>query len=532
MGEGQKTDLKNACLGIEFGSTNIKAVLIGENNSVLASGSFRWASSFENGYFTYSMEDVKAGLQAAYREMKEQVKAQYGTTLQRIGCIGISAMMHGYLAFDADDRLLVPFRTWQNTTTTRAAAALSELFSFNIPERWSVSHLYQAVLDDEPHVGAIARINTLAGYVHYLLTGRFVIGVGDASGMFPVESDEPCYDRRMMELFREKIREKDLPWDPQKVLPDILVAGDPAGKLTEAGAALLDPEGDLEAGILFCPPEGDAGTGMTATNSIRENTGNVSAGTSIFSMIVLDKPLKDYYKEIDVVATPVGKPVAMVHCNNCTNDLNAWASLLGEFVSFSEKLAGQESKASDSGTIYPAIYQKALEGDADCGGTVVCNYIAGEQVTGIPKGHPMVSRDPEREFKLANLCRAFLYSSMVSLKIGMDVLKNEDIRIDRLIGHGGLFKNGDVASKILASALRSQVCVMETAEVGGPYGMALLAKYCLQKEEGESLVQFLEKKVFREVGIRTSDPSDEIAAGFDAYTENFRNLLDTIRKGE
>ena len=528
MGLINERDLETACLGIEFGSTNIKAVLIGEHNEVLASGSYRWASSFENGYFTYSQREITEGLKEAYRGLKEDVREKCGQVLKGVGCIGISAMMHGYLAFDQEDNLLVPFRTWQNTTTTRAAAELSELFSFNIPERWSVAHLYQAVLDQEAHIGQIKRINTLAGYVHRLLTGQFVLGIGDASGMFPVDSETLDYDRKMMTLFQEKIREQELPWDPANVFPKVLPAGEKAGYLTEAGAALLDDEGDLEAGILFCPPEGDAGTGMTATNSIRENTGNVSAGTSIFSMIVLDKPLTDHYKEIDVVATPAGKPVAMVHCNNCTNDLNRWASVLEELVSSAMTMEEQE-ESPDLSTIYKVIYQKAAEGDPDCGGVVVCNYIAGEQVTGMAKGHPVVSRDPEQEFKLANLCRAFLYSAIVSLKIGMDVLQKENIRIDRLIGHGGLFKNGDVGAEFLAGALKSQVCVMETAEVGGPYGMALLAGYCLRREEEETLEQFLEEKVFQNVGIRMSEPAEETAAGFDIYTERFQKLLEQLR---
>ena len=520
--------LETACLGIEFGSTNIKAVLIGEHNEVLASGSCRWASSFENGYFTYSLEDVNKGLKTAYHRLKEDVRTAYGQVLKRVGCIGISAMMHGYLAFDQHDQLLVPFRTWQNTTTAKAAAELSELFSFNIPERWSAAHLYQAVLDQESHIGQIKKINTLAGYVHFLLTGQFVLGIGDASGMFPIDSETKNYDQRMMSLFREKIREQNLPWDPANIFPTILTAGEKAGFLTQEGAALLDDEGDLESGILFCPPEGDAGTGMTATNSIQENTGNVSAGTSVFSMIVLDKPLTNHYKEIDVVATPTGKPVAMVHCNNCTNDLNCWAAVLEELVSFTMSQKEKEEKP-DPGAIYRAIYQKALEGDPDCGGIVVCNYIAGEQVTGMSKGHPVVSRNPEKEFKLSNLCRAFLYSAIVSLKIGMDVLKKENICIEKLIGHGGLFKNGDVAAEFLAGALKSKVCVMETAEVGGPYGMALLAAYCLSREEGEALEQFLQKRVFQNVRIHISEPSEEVSAGFDVYTESFLKLLGQIK---
>ena len=512
----------DTCLGIEFGSTNIKAVLTGAENEVLASGSYRWASSFENGYFTYSLDEVQHGLKAAYGKLKEDVRTKYGTELKTVGCIGISAMMHGYLAFDSDWNLLVPFRTWQNTTTSEAAAILSELFSFNIPERWSIAHLFQAILNNEEHVEKIARITTLAGYVHHLLTGENVLGIGDASGMFPVDSETCCYDSRMIKLFREKIKHRDFPWDIEEILPEILVAGEEAGHLTEEGAKLLDEDGMIRAGIVFCPPEGDAGTGMAATNSVKINTGNVSAGTSIFSMIVLNKPLTHYYREIDVVATPAGMPVAMVHCNNCTNDLNAWAGVLREF------LASTGADTSDPGAVYRAIYEKAAEGDPDCGGTVVCNYIAGEPVMKKEKGCPFVIRDPEKEFKLANLCRAFLYAAIVSLKTGMDVLGNEDIKIDRLVGHGGLFKNGDIASGFLASALGSQVCVMETAEVGGPYGMALLARYLISREDGESLEDFLEKKVFKDVSIRTSEPDEKDAEGFNAYLEKFRKLVDRL----
>ncbi|MBQ9032082.1 MAG: ATPase [Parasporobacterium sp.] len=516
-------------MGIEFGSTNIKAVLIGENNEVLASGSHRWVSHVEDGYFSYTLDEIREGLRDAYHNLKEDVKNRYGVVLKTIGCIGISAMMHGYIALDDKDQLLVPFRTWQNTTTETAARELSELFAFNIPERWSIAHLYQAILNQEPHVGSVAKITTLAGYVHYMLTGKHVLGIGDASGMFPVDDTTLYYEQKKLERFREKIASYGYAWEIMEILPAVLPAGEEAGLLSEEGAGLLDPEGDLTAGIRFCPPEGDAGTGMTATNAVRVNTGNVSAGTSIFSMIVLEKPLKDYYREIDMVATPVGKPVAMVHCNNCTNDMNAWAAVLSEFLETAGPGNDTASNAPDPGRVYETIYRKAAEGDFDCGGTVICNYIAGEPVTGMATGFPLVHRDPEKEFKLANLCRAFLYSAMTSLKIGMDVLKNEDIRIDRLIGHGGLFKNGTVALEFLASALRTQVCAMDTAEVGGPYGMALLAKYCLQKRAGDTLEAFLDEQVFGNVQITKCEPSEEAAAGIDAYTENFKALLERIR---
>lgn len=523
-------------LGIEFGSTNIKAVLIGEDHSVLASGSYRWASSFENGYFTYAMEEVRSGLSTAYDRMKKDVKERYGVTLKKIGCIGISAMMHGYLAFDEEDHLLVPFRTWQNTTTARAAKELSELFQFNVPERWSIAHLYQAILDGEEHIPMVSWFTTLAGYVHYLLTGEHVIGIGDASGMFPIDSAACCYDERMIGLFRERTAGGALKKDILELLPRILVAGDHAGTLTAEGAAILDAEGDLETGILFCPPEGDAGTGMTATNAVRANTGNVSAGTSIFSMIVLDQPLKNYYREIDVVTTPVGKSVAMVHCNNCTNDMNAWAFMLGEFME-NVSIVESEKEASvntspDLRLVYETIYRMAPKGEPDCGGVLVCNYIAGEPVTGMTAGFPMVYHEPGVEFRLANLCRAILYSTMTSLKIGMDVLKNEEIRIERLVGHGGLFKNGTVAADFLASALRSKVCVMETAEVGGPYGMALLAQYCTERQEGgceDSLEEWLENRVFHDTRMTVSEPSETIAEGFDTYVKRFQTLIGRMK---
>ncbi len=523
-------------LGIEFGSTNIKAVLIGEDHEVLASGSYRWASSFVDGYFTYSMEEVRSGLRAAYGRMKEAVKEQYQVTLKKIGCIGISAMMHGYLVFDENDHLLVPFRTWQNTTTEQAAKELSELFQFNIPERWSISHLYQAILDKEAHVPSAAWFTTLAGYVHYLLTGKHVIGIGDASGMFPIDSSSCCYDERMIELFRQHTVDSALKKDILELLPQILLAGENAGTLTAEGAALLDEGGDLETGILLCPPEGDAGTGMTATNAVRANTGNVSAGTSIFSMIVLDKPLQNYYREIDVVTTPTGRSVAMVHCNNCTNDMNAWAFMLGEFIE-NVAITGAEKVSSDNASpdlrlIYETIYRMAPKGEPDCGGVLVCNYIAGEPVTGMTAGFPMVYHEPGVEFRLANLCRAILYSTMTSLKIGMDVLKSEEIRIDRLVGHGGLFKNGTVAADFLASALRSKVCVMETAEVGGPYGMALLAQYCKECQDQtteDSLDDWLETRVFHDTGMTVSEPSEMIAEGFDTYVERFQKLIGRMK---
>ena len=507
-------------LGIEFGSTNIKAVLVGNGAQILASGSHRWESHVQDGYYTYAQSEIMTGLQDAYRNLKQEVQQRYGITLRKTGCIGISGMMHGYLAFDGSGVLLVPFRTWQNTNTTQAVEELSEAFAVHIPERWSIAHLYQAILDREPHVPQIAKLTTLAGYVHGLLTGCHVLGIGDASGMFPIDSSAKTYHSEMLEIFRRKALEHGFAKPLETLLPQILTAGEAAGVLTAQGALLLDPDGDLEEGICFCPPEGDAGTGMTATNSVRVCTGNVSAGTSVFAMIVLEKPLREFYREIDFVATPAGDPALMVHCNNCTGDLNAWAGLLQAFVS------ACTGGAENPGKIYETIYRLAEKGEPDCAGTVVCNYIAGEPVTGVSHGGPLVSRDPAQPFRPENLCRAFLYSAVVSLKIGMEVLQKEHIPVNRLVGHGGLFKNGMTAAGFLASALRTPVSIMENAEVGGPYGMALLAMYCIGRGEGETLEQFLENRIFRDVKMQTARPVEQDAAGIDRYSGQFRKLLE------
>ena len=461
-------DMRNT-LGIELGSTRIKAVAIDEKHVPVSSGDYTWKSSYENGVWTYSLDEVWKGLKAAVSgvENRESIKA-----------MGVSAMMHGYLAFDKDWNLLVPFRTWQNTITAQAAAELTELFCFNIPQRWSIAHLYQAVLNGEEHVPQIAHITTLAGYVHYMLTGVNAIGVGEASGMFPIDSEKNCYDETMLNKWNELVAPRNLPWKLTDILPQVLVAGEEAGKLTESGAALLDNL--LAPGIPFAPAEGDAGTGMTATNAVAPRTGNVSAGTSIFSMVVLERPLEKVYEEIDLVTTPTGKAVAMVHCNNCTNDTNAWVSVLGETA----KLFGAEPS---TGELYTKLYQLSMEGDPDCGGVLVCNYMAGEGVTHMDAGRPLVVRRPDSKFNLANFFRAQLYSTMSTLKIGMDILAEEKVAIDSLTGHGGLFKTPVVGQKYMAAACNAPVTCMETAGEGGPYGMALLAAYMLNKAEGESL---------------------------------------------
>ena len=499
-------------LGIELGSTRIKAVAIDSTFQPVSSGDYTWKSSFENGIWTYDLAQVWKGLKAALSAVEHR---------EAIAAMGVSAMMHGYLAFDKDWNLLVPFRTWQNTITAPAAAELTELFGFNIPQRWSISHLYQAVLNGEAHVPHIAHITTLAGYVHYMLTGVNAVGIGEASGMFPIDSERLCYDQRMLEKFNALIAPRGLPWALEEILPQVLVAGDQAGALTEAGAALLD--GLLAPGVPFAPAEGDAGTGMTATNAVAPRTGNVSAGTSIFSMVVLERPLKAVHEEIDVVTTPTGKDVAMVHCNNCTNDTNAWVGVLGEAA----RLFGAEPTTGD---LYTRLYQTSLEGDPDCGGILVCNYLAGEGVTHMDAGRPVVLRTPEAKFTLANFFRAQLYSTMSTLKIGMDILAREQVAIDSLTGHGGLFKTPLVGQKYMAAACNAPVTCMQTAGEGGPYGMALLAAYMLTGEAGESLEQFLSGKVFRDARGTTVPPDPVDVDGFNAYIRSYRQLLEVERK--
>lgn len=497
-------------LGIELGSTRIKAVAIDEGHLPVASGDYTWKSSYENGIWTYDLEEVWQGLKAALAGVENR---------ESVATMGVSAMMHGYLAFDKDWKLLVPFRTWQNTITAQAAAELTELFGFNIPQRWSIAHLYQAVLNGEPHVKDIAHITTLAGYVHYMLTGVNAIGIGEASGMFPIDSEKNCYDEAMLQKF-EKLTEKQ-PWNIRDILPGVLMAGDDAGALTTSGAAMLDNL--LSPGIPFAPAEGDAGTGMTATNAVAPRTGNVSAGTSIFSMVVLEHPLKKVYEEIDLVTTPTGKAVAMVHCNNCTNDSNAWVSVLKETA----ELLGATPSAGD---VYTKLYEKSLEGDPDCGGVLVCNYMAGEGVTHLDEGRPMVVRRPDSRFTLANFFRATLYSTMSTLKIGMDILAKENVAIDSLTGHGGLFKTPVVGQKYMAAACNAPVTCMETAGEGGPYGMALLAAYRAKKAEGESLEEYLNAHVFANTQGTTLSPDPMDVAEFNTYIRQYKALLEVEKK--
>ena len=504
---------KDYFLGIELGSTRIKAVAVDENHIPVASGDYTWKSTYENGIWTYDLAEVWQGLKAALSGVENR---------ENIAAMGISGMMHGYLAFDEDWNLLTPFRTWQNTITGQAAEELTALFGFNIPQRWSIAHLYQAILNNEEHIPQIAHITTLAGYVHYMLTGVNAIGIGEASGMFPIDSEENCYDTEMLRKFDQLTARMELPWAHlADILPGVLLAGETAGTLTDAGAAMLDNQ--LSPGIPFAPAEGDAGTGMTATNAVAPRTGNVSAGTSIFSMVVLEHPLKKVYEEIDLVTTPTGKQVAMVHCNNCTNDSNAWVSLLKEAAN----LLGAEPS---TGEVYTKLYQKALEGDADCGGVLVCNYMAGEGVTHLDEGRPMVVRRPDAKFTLANFFRATLYATMSTLKIGMDILAEEKVAIDSLTGHGGLFKTPVVGQKFMAAACNAPVTCMETAGEGGPYGMALLAAYMANKTDNESLEEYLNAHVFADSVGTTLAPEQADVDGFNTYIEQYKRLLEVESK--
>ena len=505
-----------AILGIEFGSTRIKAVLIDTDNNPIAQGSFEWENQLVDGLWTYSIDTIWKGLQDCYADLRKNVKAEYDCEIEQLAAIGISAMMHGYMAFGKDENILVPFRTWRNTNTAKAAAELSELFHFNIPLRWSISHVYQAILNGEEHIDKIDFLTTLAGYIHWQLTGKKVLGVGDASGMLPIDSNTNDYDAEMVAKFDKLIEPKNLGWKILDILPEVLNAGEDAGVLTEEGAKKLDPSGTLKAGTPLCPPEGDAGTGMVATNAVRQRTGNVSAGTSSFSMIVLEKALSQPYEVIDMVTTPDGSPVAMVHCNNCTSDLNAWVGLFKQY----QELLGVPV---DMNEVFGKLYNHALEGDADCGGLIAYNYISGEPVTGLAEGRPMFVRSANDKFNLANFMRANLYASVAVLKIGNDVLfKDEKVQVDRITGHGGLFKTKGVGQRILAAAINSPISVMETAGEGGAWGIALLAGYLVNNEEKLSLADYLDKKVFAgNTGVEIA-PTAEDVAGFDAYIETYK----------
>jgi sugar (pentulose or hexulose) kinase len=504
-------------LGIEFGSTRIKAVLIDESCNPIAFGGYTWENSLENGIWTYPLSQVWEGLRSAYAELNEDVKAKTGEYITSLASIGFSAMMHGYLPFDKNGNQLAEFRTWRNTITAEAAAELTELFSFNIPQRWSIAHLYQAVLNGEEHINDIAFLTTLAGYVHWKLSGEKVLGIGEASGMFPIDCAAKDYNADMLDKFAALEKVKACSWDIKEILPKVLVAGENAGCLTEEGAKLLDKSGNLKAGILMCPPEGDAGTGMVATNSITERTGNVSAGTSIFSMVVLEKPLEKVYEEIDIVTTPSGSDVAMVHCNNCCTDLDYWVNIFAEFA----KASGSDMPKYK---IYDLLYEAALSGDADCGGLVNINYFSGEPVSHTQDGRPMFLRSQGSAFNLANFFRAQIYSTMSTLKIGMKFLENEGVKIDRLMGHGGLFKTPVVGQKLMAGAMNAPVSVMETASEGGAWGMAVLAKYATENEK--PLENYLEEKVFASCKSSTINPDPEDVEGFEKYMKTYVAALE------
>lgn len=506
-------------LGIEFGSTRIKAVLIDDTYTTIAAGDYGWASHLEDGLWSYSQEEIWTGLQTAYAALAEDVENAYGEKLTRVGRIGFSAMMHGYLAFGKDDELLVPFRTWQNTNTSEAHEKLSELFQYNIPERWSIAHLYQAVLNNEEHIGKVDFFTTLAGYVHWKLTGKKVLGVGDASGMFPIDPTTHTYETEFIEKFNAIPEVAAQPWKLADLLPEPLVAGTPAGTLTEEGAKLLDPTGTLQPGITFAPPEGDAGTGMVATNSVRVRTGNVSAGTSIFAMVVLERKLERLHPEVDLVTTPAGDLAGMSHANNFTSDLNAWVGLFGQF-------AAAIGTPVDAGTLYGTLFRAAIADDVDsnCGGLINYPFRSGEFLAGLPEGRPLFARGPEARMSLGNFMRAQLFSAFSPVKIGMDVMtKDEGVAVDSLVGHGGIFTTPKVAQKILAAAFDTPIKVMSTAAEGGAWGMAVLADYLWHADQ--PLDEFLDARVFADAASTTENPDEGDVAGFEEFFDRFRKGL-------
>ena len=509
--------LKDCALGIELGSTRIKAVLIDRSHAPVSSGSYDWENKYENGVWTYALSEVQTGLQGAFAALKADVQAKFGQTLTTVGAIGISGMMHGYLPFDREGQLLAPFRTWRNTITGQAAAELSELFNFNIPQRWSIAHLYQAMLNREAHVPQIACIETLAAYVHWQLTGERVIGVGEASGMFPIDSTVNDYDAAMLAAFNARAARIGYPVDIAALLPRILPAGAPAGSLTPAGAKLLDPAGDLQPGIPLCPPEGDAGTGMVATNAVAARTGNISAGTSIFLMAVLEHALSGRYEAIDMVTTPTGKPVAMVHCNNCSGEIDAWAGLLKQFCE-------SMGCACSIYQVLDQFFAQALNGDADCGGLVPFNYLSGEVITGLNSGRPLFVRRPDSRFTLQNFARAQLASAAATLSIGMEILRKENVTLDRLLGHGGYFKAPLAGQTVMAAALNTPVSVMKTAGEGGPWGMAILAAF-MKNGGGQTLEDYLDAQVFAAQDAVTVDPDPAQVAGYQAFLADYKRAL-------
>ena len=512
-------NLTSATLGIELGSTRIKAVLTDENHDPIASGSYAWENRLENGVWVYPLEQAIQGIRACYSELRQDVLQKYGTPLTRVAAIGISGMMHGYLVFDKDFNHIAPFRTWRNTITGPAAAELTELFRFNIPQRWSIAHLYQAILNGEDHIKNIAHLNTLSTYIHLRLTGENVVGVGEASGMFPYDDNTGDFDAARIARFDALIAQRELPWKLRDILPKVLPAGAKAGVLTPEGAALLDETGTLEAGIPLCPPEGDAGTGMVATGAVLPRTGSISAGTSSFALLVLEQPLKGYYPEIDVAATPSGLPVAMAHTNTCTSEIDAWVKLIADAA----KAMGWPV---DMNTLYRTLFRKALEGKPDCDGIISFNYFAGEPMSGTEIGRPMTVRLPDSQMNIANFMRSQLYGAIATLKLGMDMLaQKENVQTDKLLGHGGYFKTSGVGQQILADALEVPITTMETAGEGGPWGMALLAAYAVRRAEGESMEDYLQNRVFAHARSSTLAPTAQGVAGFRSYMQRYKAAL-------
>ncbi len=508
-------NFKKTFLGIELGSTRIKAVLIDENHHTVASGSYSWENDLTDGVWTYPLEKAVSGVRACYSSLRQDVENTYGQTLTRVAAIGISGMMHGYLVLDKNGNQLAPFRTWRNSITAQAASRLSELFKANIPQRWSIAHLYQAILNKEEHVNDIAHLTTLSVYIHSLLTGNYAVGINEASGMFPYDDSIGDYDAAAMEQFDALIRSYDFPWKLQNILPKVLRAGEQAGILTQAGAALLDESGSLQAGIPLCPPEGDAGTGMVATGAVLPRTGSVSAGTSAFSLQVLERPLKSYYPEVDVVATPSGRPVAMAHANTCTSEIDAWVNLIAD-------TAHTMGWPVNKGELYTKLFQQALMGEPDCGGMVAFNYFTGEPLTKTEAGRPMLIRLPDSRMNIANFMRAQLYGAIATLKIGMDMLQREEqVESDRLLGHGGFFKTPGVGQQILSDALNVPITTMETAGEGGPWGIAVLAAYMCGREAGETLEDYLQERVFSAARSSNTVPDAKGVEGFKKYMERY-----------
>ena len=508
-----------AVLGIELGSTRIKAVLVDQMGTVIETGGFDWENSLVNGIWTYSLEEVWTGIQKCYKDLSDKVKEKYDITIKRLASMGISAMMHGYLPFNKEGKQLVEFRTWRNNITGQAADKLTDLFQYNIPQRWSIAHLYQAILNNEEHVKSIDFLTTLAGYVHWKLTDKNVMGIGEASGMFPIDLDKKSFNQDMISKFDVLIASNEYEWNLASILPKVLVAGEDAGVLTQEGALLLDPSGELQYGAKLCPPEGDAGTGMVATNSVAKKTGNVSAGTSAFAMVVLENELSKVHKELDMVTTPTGALVAMAHSNNCTSDINAWMGIFNQCL----ESFGVNVKASE---LYKTLFEKALDGDDDCGDLMSYCFYSGEHGVGLTEGCPMFLHPANAKFSLANFMRVQLYTCFGAMKLGMDILtKEENVKIDKILGHGGIFKTKGVAQSILSAAINVPVVVMETAGEGGAWGIALLALYLDKKQENSSLEEFLNNTIFGEAEAITIEPNENMVIGYEKFLENYKKGL-------